>query len=319
MWLISARDLRFRMRRFLIAVTVTTLVFGIALVFDGVKRAMQREAPRTVASFHADGWVVARGTGGPFTTSHVLPAELWKPIVGAEGGRADPVVLSRGVAISGTATTDVNVIGIPRGGLGTPDVENGRPVERRGEVVIGPTIGAEVGDRVRVGNFELEVVGTAPKARYFFGTPIVYLSMADAQAYAFGGRPLATAVVIDGRVPRLPDTVELLTNVEVANDLRRPIKNGIETIDFTSLLLVAHRRRDHRRDRVPAALERARDFAVFKATGIPTRTVVVAASCSSPCSWRSSPQCSPSASLGCSRSGCRSPRSLRSAGSSSCW
>jgi len=274
MWLISVRDLRYRMRRFLIAVAVTALVFSIALVFDGVKRAMQNEAPRLVASFHADGWIVARGTGGPFTTSQVLPPELWRRIVDTAGGRADPVVLSRGVVTSGTDVTDVNVIGIPRRGLGTPEVEEGRPVERRGEVVIGPTIDAAVDDQVRVGGLQLRVVGTAPRARYFFGTPVVYVSIADARANAFGGRPLATTVVIDGRLPPLPDTVEVLTSDEVAADLRRPIKNGIETIDFTSLLLWLIAAGIIGAIVYLSALERLRDFAVFKATGVPNRIIV---------------------------------------------
>jgi putative ABC transport system permease protein len=54
----TVRDLQFRWRRFLVAVLVTALVFGIALVFDGVKRAIDAEPARLVALFDADVWVV---------------------------------------------------------------------------------------------------------------------------------------------------------------------------------------------------------------------------------------------------------------------
>ena len=40
-WLVSVRDLQFRARRFVIAVVVTSLVFGIALAIDGMRRSVQ--------------------------------------------------------------------------------------------------------------------------------------------------------------------------------------------------------------------------------------------------------------------------------------
>ena len=61
MWLVSARDLQFRARRFVIAVLVVSAVFGIALAIDGMKRAVQDEGPSIVASFGADQWLVAKG------------------------------------------------------------------------------------------------------------------------------------------------------------------------------------------------------------------------------------------------------------------
>ena len=61
MWRISLRDLQYRLRRFLIAIAVTALVFGIAVAIDGIKQTLQREPADLVASFHADRWVVRRG------------------------------------------------------------------------------------------------------------------------------------------------------------------------------------------------------------------------------------------------------------------
>jgi len=48
MWLVSLRDLQFRARRFVIAILVTSLVFGIALAIDGMRRSVQDESPAIV-------------------------------------------------------------------------------------------------------------------------------------------------------------------------------------------------------------------------------------------------------------------------------
>ena len=85
MWLISARDLQFRSRRFVIAVVVTALVFGIALAIDGMRRSVQREVPAIVAMFHADQWVVSHGATGPFTTTRVLAASTVGSVRSAPG------------------------------------------------------------------------------------------------------------------------------------------------------------------------------------------------------------------------------------------
>ena len=98
MWLVSVRDLQFRARRFVIAVVVTSLVFGIALAIDGMRRSVQAETPAIVALFGADQWIVAQGATGPFTTTHVLGAATGDALQRQSGvKRADAVVLSRTV------------------------------------------------------------------------------------------------------------------------------------------------------------------------------------------------------------------------------
>jgi hypothetical protein len=75
MWLISLRDLQYRYRRFLIAIAVTALVFGIAvaIAIDGIEQTLQKEPAAVVSSFDADTWAVRRGSSGLFTTNAVLP------------------------------------------------------------------------------------------------------------------------------------------------------------------------------------------------------------------------------------------------------
>jgi putative ABC transport system permease protein len=272
MWLISAKDLQFRLRRFVIAVAVTAIVFGMALAFDSIKRALQAEVPRIVGLFHADGWVVARGASGPFTTAQVIPSSTAAELRDEPGvGRADPVVVSRSVVDAGERV-DVNVVGYRLGGLGTPPTDEGRAPRSRGEVVVTEPIDAVIGTRIRLGGKVLRVVGRNADARYNFGVPTVFISLADAQTLAFDARPLAMAVAVTGS-PRLPPGLALLSNDQVEDDMRRVIKGGIGTIDFTSALLWLVAAGIIGSISYLTALERTRDFAVFKATGMPGRTI----------------------------------------------
>ena len=93
---VSARDLQYRYRRFLIGVVITALVFGIVFIFDGVKTAVRNEATKTVELFDADRWVVADGAPGSFLSTAVIPADASEEIRATPGvERADPVVVSR--------------------------------------------------------------------------------------------------------------------------------------------------------------------------------------------------------------------------------
>lgn len=273
MWLISRSDLVFRRRRFVIAVLVTALVFGMALLFDGMKRAVRNEVPRTVEMFGADAWVVPDGVTGPFTTTSVFPSTVADEIAAAPGvERASAVVLSRAVAHV-DPDTDTNVIGSRPGAVDAP-LEEGRGVRRSGEVVVDKSLKLSVGDDLELGGSTFEVVGVGDGMRYNFGAPTALLTLRDAQALSFEGNDFVMAVPVAGRVDALPDGFITLTNDDVIEDLRRITKPGVQTIDLVSVLLwivaigiigsVVYLN----------ALERTRDFAVLKATGAPNRTIV---------------------------------------------
>jgi len=274
MWLISRCDLVFRRRRFVIAVLVTALVFGMALIFDGVKRAVQNEVPRVVNMFEADTWVVSKGVTGPFTTTAMFPGTVAADVAAAPGvRRADPVVLARGVARV-DPDKDVNIIGHVPDGLGTPPVTEGRAPRRSGDAVVDKNLGLDVGDRFRLGSERFRVVGIGDGLRYNFGTPTVSLTLRDAQRLTFEGQDLVMAVAVQGRVDALPDGLTTLTNEDVAADLTRISKPGIQTIDLVSVLLWLVAIGIIGSIVYLNALERTRDFAVLKATGSPNRTIV---------------------------------------------
>ncbi len=274
MWRVSARDLQFRARRFVIAVVVTSLVFGVALAIDGMRRAVQGETPSIVRMFDADEWVVAHGTTGPFTSTRVIPASVAEQLKQSPGvRRADPVVLSRTV-LSGTQTpTNVNLIGHVPGGLGSPPIRAGRDVQAPGEVVVSAGSPAKLGDSVSVGGQPFHVVGVAKGGRFVFGISTVFLGLDDAQHLVFNGQPLAMAIAVQGNAAA-PPGMGLATNAQVEADLDRPLKNGYQSIVVTAVLMWIIAAGIIGLIVYLSAIERTRDFAVFKATGAPNRIIV---------------------------------------------
>jgi putative ABC transport system permease protein len=271
---ITARDLQYRVRRYLIGALVAGLVFGIAFIFDGVKRAVHGEATAIVEVFGADAWLVADGASGPFTTTAVIPAATSEEVAAIPGvERADPVVVSR-ATLDLDSEIDVNLVGFVPGGLGTPPIAEGRPVQGPGEVVVGAGVDADVGDTLEVAETQLRVVGRADGLRFFFGTPSVFVALDDVQDLMFEGAPLALTIPIVGRPQSPPPGLTSRTNAEAEADLRRPTQRGSDTIEFVSLLLWIITIGIIGSVIYLAAVERTRDFAVLGAVGVPTRQVV---------------------------------------------
>jgi putative ABC transport system permease protein len=271
---VTARDLQYRHRRFLIGVLITALVFGVAFIFDGVKNAVRNESTRIVDVFGADAWVVTADSPGSFLSTEVIPASVSREVANSPGvEKAAPVIVSR-TTLPLDPDIDVNLVGYEPDGLGNPPLTEGREVRRPGEVVVGSGIDLDVGDRLELAGVELRVVGRADGLRFLFGTPTVFVSLPDAQTMQFGGQPLATAVPVVGKPESLPAGLVVRSGPEAVRDLRRGIKSGIETIDFVSLLMWLTTVGIIGSVIYLAALERTRDFAVLGAVGVPRRHVV---------------------------------------------
>jgi len=270
MWLVSVRDLQFRARRFVIAIVVVAAVFGIALAMDGMRRAVQDEAPAIVDGFDADAWLVAEGATGPFTSTRVLDASVADDVDGAR--RADPVVLSR-TSIAADTPRDVNLVGYVPGGIGAPRIAEGRAVREPGEVVLSSGTSESVGDRVTIGGRRFVVVGRSVGGRYYFGVPTAFVDLADAQDIMFKGAPLATAIAVRGDADAPAGTVRFEDDA-VVDDLNRPLQQGFSSIAITAALMWLIAAGIIGLIVYLSAIERTRDFAVFKATGAPNRVIV---------------------------------------------
>ncbi|MBV9410291.1 MAG: ABC transporter permease [Acidimicrobiia bacterium] len=274
MWLVSLRDLQWRRRRFLIAVVATALVFAMSLLMAGADAGLTSETRRIIDVIGADRWLVAKGTSGPFTTATAIPADAAAEVAGLPGvRRADPLVIFHSTLQQTGGLKDVNVIGYRPGGLGAPPLASGRLPSTDGEAVVDTRLGLHVGQTVDIGGHQLRVVGTADNVTYYFGAPTVFMSIADAQALAFRGQPLAMTVVTKGVPVQVPATLQAMTLGQVRTDLDRPSKNGKATIQFLNILLWLVAAGIIASIVYLSILERQRDFAVFKATGASSRSL----------------------------------------------
>jgi putative ABC transport system permease protein len=273
-WLLAIRDLQWRRRRFGIAIAGTGLVFALTLLISGIAASFRAEVGRTIHAIGADVWIVREGITGPFTALSLMP-EATTDIVRATPGvrSASPLIVMHHV-VRAPRSEDVNLYGYRIGGMGAPPVAQGRPVRRGGEAVADETLGFDIGTVVDIAGHRLQIVGLTKGLTVTAGTPNVYVAIGDAQTIAFEGRALANAVVTKGNPKSAPPGFQLMSNAQVRTDLFRPLQNPVATIDMVQLMLWVVAVNIIGAVVYLSALERVRDFAVLKATGYSSRSLL---------------------------------------------
>ena len=127
-----------------------------------------------------------------------------------------------------------------------------------------------------------------PNSRALAKTPNIFLTTEGLQRLSYNGQPTVTSIAIKGTPQHIPAGYQLVDRTAGVNDLLRPehvaagadLDRGRDDVDRGSA--------DRRVGGVFSALERLRDFAVFKAIGVPTRSILAGLACrrwSSRC-WR---------------------------------
>lgn len=265
---ITLQDLKFRRRRFAIAIIGVALVFAMALVMSGMSAGFRVEARRVVSTVDADAWLVPEGVAGPFTAFGTIDAAVADEVAREQGvTRADPLIILRHTVERDGAHQDVNVLGYRSDGHGEPELSSGRLPGRPGEAVVDGSVGVGVGDEFVMQDRTFTAVGRTSGFTYLGGIPVVMLTLSDAQELAFNGRPLANTVVVSGGLERPPPGFTLLGNDDVRADLLRPLANGVEAIDSVRILLWVVAAIIIGALIYLSALERVGDFAVLKAVG----------------------------------------------------
>jgi putative ABC transport system permease protein len=266
----ALRDLQWRRRRFLIAVLGTSLVFSMTLVLAGLSAAFVNEVDRTIATTGADEWAIAVGATGPFNSSTVLPAAALAAARRTPGVRAADPFVAIGATIPGATPRHVTMLGAVPGGVGSPKVDEGRAPSRSGEIAVGSRLGKDIGDSVRMGDTTFRVVGKVHGSALYGGMPNVFLTLHDVEALTFGGAPLFTSIALRGD-PRAPIAgARVVTIADAKKDLLLSLGSGRQTINYIAVLLALVAACIVGSVIYLSALERVRDFAVFKATGTGT-------------------------------------------------
>jgi putative ABC transport system permease protein len=265
---ITLYDLRFRARQFLIAIVGAGLVFAMTLLLAGLAAGFGVEVHETVTGMGSQAWVVARGSSGRIAALSPLPAFAEFPVTMAVGvRRADPVIVVPQAASVGNRTSSIVLVGYTAGGLGVPPVVTGRAVRANGEAVVDTRLGLGLGQRFSVSGHTLTVVGSVSGRTLLGGIADAYVSLTEAQAIVFEGRPLVSAILTTG-VPRsLPAGLTKMSNAQVERRSLAAMDSASSSIDnsrsfmwIIAAVIVAALV-------YVTALERTRDFAVMKALG----------------------------------------------------
>ena len=273
MLFVSLRDLQWRRRRFFIGVLATGLVFALALLIAGISQSFISEVSRTVKVFDVDQWVISEKATGPLTSSTLITEGVLDQVKSTPGvTEAAPLLVSRDT-VHMPAAKDIGVMGVTPGALGNPKVRKGHGLQGPGEVVVDSTLGAKIGETLTIGGLPLRVVGTTSGISYFAGTPVAFASLDDVQKFMIAGQPLLTAVLVKGNLDHAPAGTHAIDNAAVVKDLRRPLKQASGTVDILRTLLWLVAAGIIASILYVQAIERTRDFAVFKAMGVTGRSL----------------------------------------------
>jgi putative ABC transport system permease protein len=272
MILASLRDLQYRFRRFLITILGTALVFALTLLISGMSSAFDLEVARTVDSLAVDGWVVSEEAHGPFVSAAPFPVESMD-LIRSDAGRAEvgPMIFGR-ATLEGDDLEDVTVFGSD--GVGMPVADVGEAPTERGDTMVSSALGLGVGDTLALGNEDLAVVGVKNDSTALAGTPNVFLGIDDAQSVAFGGAPVVSSVAFVGSPEEVPEGFVVVDNDDAIADISRPTKKAGGGIAMVAILLWFVAAAIIGSVVYLSALEREPDFAVFKATGWSTRSLL---------------------------------------------
>ncbi len=268
----ALRDLQWRKRRFVIAIVGTGLVFAMTLVLTGLANGFRVEATRTVDSLGLDSYLVKSGATGPFLGSSAFPATKLQ-IPGVEV--AVPLVYgSATMPDSNGSARSVNVFGAPEKGPGMPAMEQGRPPSEPHEAAVSNTMDRPIGAIVEIGSRNIEVVGIVDDSTALAGQSNVFLTVAGAQKLLFSGQSLISSIGVIGSPERAPSGFKLVDRAGAINDLLRALTGARQAMSLMAGLLWVVAAMIVGSMIYMSALERTRDFAVFKAVGVPTRSIL---------------------------------------------
>lgn len=247
----------------------------MTLVLGGLSESFEVEAKNTLNAINATTFYTGPDTTGPFMGAGPLLANTVDKVAAAVSGphHAEPV-LFRTLTVNDAKKQTVAAFGVLPGHLGDPIPDQGQRLSGKpGEAIVDQRLGYKPGESFVLAGSKLTVVGTLDNATLLGGSPTAFMSLHDMQQAGYGGAPIITAVASDA--PAVP--IEGLTSwdrSDSAQDLVRPLRAARDTITFISVLLWAVAMCIIGSVAYLSAVERSRDFAVFKATGIPTREIV---------------------------------------------
>jgi putative ABC transport system permease protein len=271
----ALRDLQWRRRRVLIAVCGTPLVFSMALVLAGVSHGFDVETNHTMAEFRADGWIVGGGAAGPFIGQSPLPTSVIEDVRREPGVTdANAIIFSR-KTVGLISPLEVNLFGVASRGVAVPVVDQGHGLTKSGEIVVSTSLHSHIGSTIYLGRMPFRIVGSIDNWTAVAGVPNVMVTLADAWRLAFLDEPIISAIAVSGTPRAVPRGTRYMTDALAKQDLLRAVRNARDGIALVDVLLWIVAGTIIGSVIYLSALERTKDFAVFKATGTSSFVIVV--------------------------------------------
>jgi putative ABC transport system permease protein len=271
----ALRDLQWRRKRFVITIVGTALVFAMSLLMSGLSNSFTVEIDRTLTDQRGEWWVTRSDAAGAFSPGSFLTnldvAAITAPTSGFS--EAEPLMFGSTTVethpgAKNNTVMNVTLFGVVPGKIGAPmEVTSGSTDLTDSQVIVPEKLGVHVDDTVRVAGIDLKVVGVVSKASLVAGAPTLTVTLPQSQQLLVGGQPLSSMVVARG-TPTLPTGYRAYTRDEAHADLIRPLKNAVQSIDFVKILLWLVAGLIIASVVYLTVLERTRDIAVFKATGV---------------------------------------------------
>lgn len=271
----ALRDLQWRRRRFLIAIVGTAFVFAMTLVLTGLANGFRVEARNTVNSFGIDYFLIQAGAAGPFLGSSPFAqteVQAAQRLPGVQA--AAPLVYAGTTALDNGVPRTMNLFGAPTAGPGMPAMSTGRPPATPDEVAVSSTLKRSLGDELEIASHTLKVVGIVNNSTVLAKQPNLFLTPAGAQRLVYGAQPVISSIGILGQPARVPDGFRLVDRQGAIDDMMRPLKVAVDAISIMAVLLWVVAALIVGSIIYMSALERTRDFAVFKAVGVSTSSVM---------------------------------------------
>ena len=290
-------------RRFVIAIIGTGIVFAMTLVLTGLANGFRVEARHTVDSLSLDAYLIKAGAVGPFQGSAPFPEaveRMW-PRSRASNQRSR-WSLASGYCKTAARTERECVRGVPtRSGNTEPGDGGGTGERRRDRGIDNPAARC----RRRRPNQLSHTANRRTRLQFHGarGTGQRILHRRRGAAAAVFGAAAVSAIGLRGIPTEVPKGYRIVHPNVAMDDPLRPLQKALAAISYLAILLWAVAALIVGSLIYLSALERTRDFAVFKAVGVSTRSVLaglalqavvvaVVAARSAPCSRWASVRCS---------------------------
>ncbi len=273
MLITAVRDIQWRRRRFVIAAVGTGLVFTMTLILTGILTGTRVEAQRLVDSIGIDRYLIKAGAVGPFIGSSRFPEADARDIARLPGVEATiPLIYSNIIMQDARSPENVNMYGLPQQAM--PPIAAGRAPTDVGEVAVSTTLRRSIGDDVEMGSKKLHVVGLVKKSTTLAGQPNAFVTVREAQRLMYSGQKVISAIGLRGTPTQVPEGFRIVDRRAAVEDMIRPLHMARLAMSYLSVLLWAVAASIVGSLIYLSALERTRDFAVFKAVGVATRSVL---------------------------------------------